>query len=163
MYIVLIYIFDEAHDTTEIDYNIKCCIYSQSSIVHLSSYYQAYVAQVSGPSSACGEGHRSGLNQRFNNRFEKEGPITKFPRYRIEIEGLNTCLNKKVSIPKVHVWNRRFQCKIQVWTRRVCTKSPRYRSEQEGFNTKSPRFDIHTTPFIIPYSYSVYSTLNKGM
>ena len=43
-----IHIFAEAHDTTEIDYIITCCIYSQSSIVHLSSYYQAYVANSQG-------------------------------------------------------------------------------------------------------------------
>ena len=53
---VLSYIFAEAHDTTEIDYNITCCIYSQSSIVHLSSYYQAYVAKSQGRRRHMGKG-----------------------------------------------------------------------------------------------------------
>ena len=51
-----IYIFTEAHDTTEMDYNLTCCIYSHSSIVHLSSYYQAYVAKSQGRRRHMGKG-----------------------------------------------------------------------------------------------------------
>ena len=37
---VLIFVFNEEHDITEINYNIACCICSKSSVVHLSPYYQ---------------------------------------------------------------------------------------------------------------------------
>ena len=58
---VLSYIFAEAHDTTEVDYNIICRIYSHSSILHLSSYYQAYVAKSQGRRRHMGKGQRSQL------------------------------------------------------------------------------------------------------
>ena len=42
------------HDDTDIDYNTSYSIYTKSSIIHLSSYYQTIRGQVSRPSSACG-------------------------------------------------------------------------------------------------------------
>ena len=51
-----IYVFAEALDTTEMDYNITCRIYCHSSIVHLSSYYQAYVAKSQGRRWHMGKG-----------------------------------------------------------------------------------------------------------
>ena len=45
-------IFGEAQNITDIQQDITCCIYSQSSIVHLSLLYEEYVVQISGPSLA---------------------------------------------------------------------------------------------------------------
>ena len=68
MYLAIyVCIFAEAHDTTEMDYNITCRIYSHSSIVHLSSYYQAYVAKSQGRRRHMGKGV-----DRNNQRFDSE-------------------------------------------------------------------------------------------
>ena len=61
-----LYIFAEAQNTTDIEQNITCCIYSHSSNVHLSSYYQAYVARSRGRHRHMREGRLEGLTNSVN-------------------------------------------------------------------------------------------------
>ena len=81
---VLSYIFEEAHNTTEVDYNIICRmrIYSHSFIVHLSSYYQAYVAKSQGRRRQMGKGQRFNKVTIKSNRVIFKSKWVTFKRYR---------------------------------------------------------------------------------